>query len=64
VVPDSVQGMKRNNVAYRALTDRNAVSPVMFSVRKMDTSEELRNMLATIYDIYDGAGISYIRETL
>lgn len=64
VVPDSVQGMKRNNVAYRALTDRNAVSPVMFSVRKMDTSEELKNMLATIYDIYDNAGISYVRETL
>jgi DNA-binding transcriptional LysR family regulator len=64
VVPDSVQGMKRNNVAYRALTDRNAVSPVMFSVRKMDTSEELKNMLATIYDIYDSNGISYVRETL
>jgi DNA-binding transcriptional LysR family regulator len=64
VVPDSVQGMKRNNVAYRALTDRHAVSPVMFSVRKMDTSEELRNMLNTIYAVYDRAGISYIRESL
>lgn len=64
VVPDSVQGMKRNNVAYRALTDRHAVSPVMFSVRKLDTSEELRNMLNTIYDVYDRAGISYIRESL
>ncbi len=64
VVPDSVQGMKRNNVAYRALTDRHAVSPVMFSVRKMDTSEELRNMLNTIYDVYDRTGISYIRESL
>ena len=64
VVPDSVQGMKRNNVAYRALTDRHAVSPVMFSVRKMDTSEELRNMLNTIYDVYDRCGISYIRESL
>jgi DNA-binding transcriptional LysR family regulator len=64
VVPDSVQGMKRNNIAYRALTDRNAVSPVMFSARKMDTSEELRNMLSTIYDIYDSNGIAYVRETL
>lgn len=64
VVPDSVQGMKRNNIAYRALTDRNAVSPVMFSARKMDTSEELRNMLSTIYDIYDNNGIAYVRETL
>nr|WP_315393739.1 LysR substrate-binding domain-containing protein [uncultured Duganella sp.] len=64
VVPESVQGMKRNNVVYRALTDRHAVSPVMFSVRKMDTSEELRNMLNTIYDVYDRAGISYIRESL
>ncbi|MFA9217065.1 MAG: hypothetical protein ACEQSK_08160 [Sphingomonadaceae bacterium] len=64
VVPDSVQGMLRDDVAFRALTDRHAVSPVMFSVRKLDRSEELQAVLAVIYEIYDAAGINYIRETL
>jgi DNA-binding transcriptional LysR family regulator len=64
IVPDSVQGMQRKDVVYRAIADRHAVSPVMFSVRKMDHTEELRNMLDVIYDIYDAAGIEYERETL
>jgi LysR family transcriptional regulator, benzoate and cis,cis-muconate-responsive activator of ben and cat genes len=64
VVPDSVQGMRRDDVVFRNLTDRHAVSPVMFSVRKLDRSEELQQMLAVIYQIYDAAGISYIREAL
>lgn len=64
VVPESVQGMRRDDVVYRPLTDRQAVSPVMFSVRKLDQSEELQDMLAAIYAIYDASGISYIRETL
>lgn len=64
IVPESVQGMKRDDVVFRALTDRHAVSPVMFSVRKLDRTEELQKMLAVIYDVYDAAGISYIRETL
>jgi DNA-binding transcriptional LysR family regulator len=64
IVPDSVQGMKRKDVVYRQISDRHAVSPVMFSVRKMDHTEELRNMLDVIYEIYDAAGITYERETL
>jgi DNA-binding transcriptional LysR family regulator len=64
IVPDSVQGMKRKDVVYRPISDRHAVSPVMFSVRKMDHTEELRNMLDVIYEIYDTAGITYERETL
>jgi DNA-binding transcriptional LysR family regulator len=64
IVPDSVQGMQRKDVVYRPITDRHAVSPVMFSVRKMDHTEELRNMLDVIYEIYDAAGITYERETL
>jgi DNA-binding transcriptional LysR family regulator len=64
IVPDSVQGMQRKDVVYRPIADRHAVSPVMFSVRKMDHTEELRNMLDVIYEIYDAAGITYERETL
>jgi DNA-binding transcriptional LysR family regulator len=64
VVPESVHGMKRTDVCYRPLADRQAVSPVMFSVRNLDKSEELRNMLAVIYEIYDEAGIPHVKETL
>lgn len=64
IVPDSVQGMKRDDIAFRPIADRQAVSPVMFSARKLDRSEELQNMLAVIYDTYDAAGINYIRESL
>ena len=64
IVPDSVQGMKRADVVYLPIADRHAISPVMFSVRKLDRSEELQNMLAVIYEIYDEAGIAYVREAL
>ncbi|MET0321152.1 MAG: LysR family transcriptional regulator [Duganella sp.] len=64
IVPDSLQGMRRDDVVYRAIVDRHAVSPVMFSVRKSDRSEELKNMLAVIYEVYDDAGLDYVRETL
>jgi DNA-binding transcriptional LysR family regulator len=64
IVPDSVQGMRRDDVVYRPITDRHAVSPVMFSVRKLDRSEELQKMLAVIYDAYDDASITYLREAL
>lgn len=64
VVSESVHGMKRADVSYRPLADRQAVSPVMFSVRNLDKSEELRNMLAVIYEIYDEVGIPHVKETL
>lgn len=64
LVPDSVGGMKRADVAYRPVADRDAISPVMFSVRKMDTAQELRDMLAVIYEIYDEAVIPHVKESL
>lgn len=64
VVPESVHGMKRRDIHYRPLADRQAVSPVMFSVRNMDKSEELVNMLAVIYEIYDEFGIPHVKEKL
>jgi DNA-binding transcriptional LysR family regulator len=64
LVPESVQGMHHRNVAYRAIEDKHAFSPILFSVRHMDRSPELENMLATVYAIYDDLGISYVRESL
>lgn len=64
VVPDSLQGMKRTDVLYRTLDDQHAVSPILFSIRLMDRSEELRNMLKVIYDVYDARGIPHVKEEL
>jgi DNA-binding transcriptional LysR family regulator len=64
LVPESVQGMHHRNVAYRAIEDKHAFSPVLFSVRHMDRSPELENMLATVYATYDDLGIPYVKESL
>jgi DNA-binding transcriptional LysR family regulator len=64
IVPESVQGMQHRNVVYRHLEDKHAFSPVLFSVRHMDRSPELENMLATVYSIYDDLGIAHTKETL
>ncbi|SFU81461.1 LysR family transcriptional regulator [Pseudoduganella namucuonensis] len=64
VVPDSLQGMKRTDVQYRTIDDQHAVSPILFSIRLMDRSEELRNMLQVIYDVYEARGIPHVKEEL
>ena len=64
IVPESVQGMHHRNVIYRPIEDRHAVSPVLFSVRHMDRSPELENMLAAVYSIYDDMGLPHAEERL
>jgi DNA-binding transcriptional LysR family regulator len=64
IVPESVQGMHHRNVVYRRIEDKHAVSPIFFSVRAMDRSPELENMLAAVYSIYDDIGIPHVKETL
>ena len=64
IVPESVQGMHHRNVVYRHLEDKQAFSPILFSVRHMDHSPELENMLATVYSIYDDLGIAHQKESL
>jgi DNA-binding transcriptional LysR family regulator len=64
IVPDSLQGMVRTDVTYRPVDDRQAVSPIIFSVRQMDRSQELSNMLDVIYEIYDEKGIPHAKEVL
>jgi DNA-binding transcriptional LysR family regulator len=64
IVPESVHGMHHRNVVYRGLEDKHAVSPILFSVRHMDRSPELENMLATVYAIYDDLGIPHVKESL
>lgn len=64
IVPESVQGMHHRNVLYRPIQDKHAFSPILFSVRHMDRSPELHNMLAAVYSVYDDLGIPYIEEAL
>jgi DNA-binding transcriptional LysR family regulator len=64
IVPESVQGMHHRNVVYRKLEDKHASSPILFSVRYMDRSPELENMLAAVYSIYDDLGIPHVKDRL
>jgi DNA-binding transcriptional LysR family regulator len=64
IVPESVQGINHRNVVYRKLDDKHASSPILFSVRHMDRSPELENMLAVVYQVYEDHGIPHSREAL
>jgi len=64
IVPESVQGMQHRNVVYRKVEDKHAFSPILFSVRHMDRSPELQNMLAAVYSIYDDLGLPHNKEVL
>jgi len=64
IVPASLQGMKRDDVSYMELGERHTTSPVIFSVRMLDQSEELRQLLRLIYDVYDAENIPHIKELL
>jgi len=64
IVPESVQGMHHRHVVYRELLDKHAFSPILFSVRHMDRSPELENMLAAVYSVYDDLGIPRAKESL
>lgn len=64
IVPASVQGMKRDDVSYMELGEKHTISPVIFSVRMLDQSEELRKLLRLIYDVYDSENIPHIKEFL
>ena len=64
IVPKSLQGMIRTDVVYKPLDEPGAVSPIMFSVRQMDRSPELTNMLEVIYEIYDEMGIPHTKHLL
>jgi DNA-binding transcriptional LysR family regulator len=64
IVPASVQGMRRTDMQYMDIQEKHAVSPVIFSTRMLDKSEELTNLLHLIYDIYAAENIVYVREAL
>lgn len=63
VVPTSVVGMKRDDVTYMSFDDTRIVSPIIMSMRMLDESVYLREMLDLIYALYEEEGIQYLRRT-
>jgi DNA-binding transcriptional LysR family regulator len=63
VVPRSVNGLKRDDVSYKELDDPTLVSPIIMSMRMLDESQDLREMLELIYRLYDEEKISYVPRT-
>ena len=59
VVPSSVYGLKRDDVSYMALDDPTLVSPIIMSMRPLDESRDLREMLELIYRLYEEEKIPY-----
>ncbi|CAG4916825.1 LysR family transcriptional regulator [Paraburkholderia gardini] len=53
VVPSSVYGLKRDDVSYKALDDPTLVSPVIMSMRMLDESRDIRELLELIYRLYE-----------
>lgn len=64
IVPSSLHGLQRSDVSYLELNERNAVSPIIMSVRMMDQSEDLKSLLALIYNLYDAENTPHVKETL
>ena len=59
LVPASIETLRRDNVAYRALEQETAVSPVIMSSRKGDRSPEIALVLRLIRQIYRKEGIQF-----
>ena len=60
VVPKSVYGLKRDDIAYKDLDDAKLVSPIIMSMRMLDESDDIERMLHLIYDRYEEEDMEYI----
>lgn len=52
VVPSGMQKLRRDEVAYRPLTETNAVSPIIMNTRANDQSPDIRLLRAVIDEVY------------
>lgn len=59
LVPVSVEGLRRDNVAYRPLDEEKASSPIIMSTRKGDKSPEIAFIVKLIREMYRKAGIAF-----
>lgn len=60
VVPSSVYGLKRDDVSYMELDDPTLTSPIIMSMRAMDESHDIKEMLELIYRLYEEAQIPHV----
>ncbi|WP_150562747.1 LysR family transcriptional regulator [Pandoraea cepalis] len=60
IVPQSVNGLKRDDIAYKELDDSNLVSPIILSMRLLDESPDIRAMLELIYDLYAEGNMEHL----
>ena len=63
VVPSSVYGLKRDDVSYKELDDPTLVSPIIMSMRALDESRDIREMLELVYRLYDEQQIPHVPRT-
>ena len=59
VVPAGVQRFRRDNVSYVPLDEAGAVSPILMSTRKNDTSPDIALLVRLIQDLYRSVGIVF-----
>lgn len=59
LVPASVERLRRDNVVYRSLKEPDAVSPIIMSTRKGDTSPDIALLLRLLRQIYRKEGITF-----
>jgi DNA-binding transcriptional LysR family regulator len=64
IVPKSVLGLKRSDVCYMKMDEANLTSPIIFSIRALDKSEDIKSMLDLIYGLYRSEGIPHTQEAL
>jgi LysR family transcriptional regulator, benzoate and cis,cis-muconate-responsive activator of ben and cat genes len=59
LVPASVERLRRDNVVYRSLKEPSAVSPIIMSTRKGDTSPDIALLIQLLRGIYRKEGITF-----
>ncbi len=59
LVPASVERLRRDNVIYRPLDEKQAVSPIILSTRKGESSPEIALLLRLLREIYPKEGITF-----
>ncbi|MBL8484005.1 MAG: hypothetical protein JNJ60_17540, partial [Rhodocyclaceae bacterium] len=57
LVPSGLNPLKHDDVVYRDLDDPHLVSPIIYSTRALDDSDDVQNMLQTVYRLYEEKGI-------
>lgn len=61
LVPRGLARTHVQDIVFIPIIDEHAFSPILMSIRVQDKSDNIRNMLKIIYDIYDQEKTVYIR---